>query len=240
MQRMINPWTIGLLAMMGYFAIRDGAMMKDPLAWFMNIAIMLPGIVIGLSFHEYAHALVAYKLGDDTPKLQGRVTINPKAHIDPVGFLAIILVHFGWGKPVEINPRNFKNPRRDTILVSLAGVTMNLFLAIIFTIVLKILVTLVNYNFLMTEMGNSIFMMFYYVIYINLILMLFNLLPIPPLDGFSVVTEVFNLKKTNFYYWVSDKGFIILMVLIVFNITGLIMTPPLNFFMSIVDAVIYL
>ena len=93
-QRMINPWTIGLLAILGYFAIKDGAM-NDPMAWLMNIVIMLPGIVIGLSFHEYAHALVAYKLGDDTPKLQGRVTINPLAHIDPIGFLAILLIRFG-------------------------------------------------------------------------------------------------------------------------------------------------
>jgi Zn-dependent protease len=239
MQRMINPWTFGLLALLGYFAIRDGVL-DDPATWLMNIVIMLPGIVIGLSFHEYAHALVAYKLGDDTPKLQGRVTINPLAHIDPIGFLAILLIRFGWGKPVEIYPGNFKNRRRDSILVSLAGVMMNLFIAIFFTLGLKLLLTVVGVNFFISGMGNSIFMMIYYVIFINLMLMVFNLLPVPPLDGFSIVTEVFNLRRSEFYYWVSNKGFLILMVLIVFNITGLILTPAINFLMGIVDTVIYL
>jgi Zn-dependent protease len=239
MQRMINPWTIGLIAILGYFAIRDGAM-NDPMAWLMNIVIMLPGIVIGLSFHEYAHALVAYKLGDDTPKLQGRVTINPLAHIDPIGFLAILLIRFGWGKPVEIYPGNFKNRRRDSILVSLAGVMMNLFIAIFFTLVLKLMVTVIDFNFFITGMGNSIFMMVYYIIFINLMLMVFNLLPVPPLDGFSILTEVFDLRKSEFYYWISNRGFLILMVLIVFNITGLVLTPAIGFFMELVDAVIYL
>lgn len=239
MRRMINPWTIGLLALLGFLAIQNGAF-SDPLAWLMNIVIMLPGIVIGLSFHEYAHALVAYKLGDDTPKLQGRVTINPLAHIDPIGFLAILLIRFGWGKPVEIYPGNFKHRRRDSILVSLAGVMMNLFVAIFFTLGLKLLLNVVGFDFFNTGMGYSIFAMIYNVIFINLMLMVFNLLPVPPLDGFTVLTEVFNLRKSEFYYWVSNKGFLILMVLIVFNITGLVLTPAINFLMSMVKAVIYL
>lgn len=239
MQRFMNPWTIGLIALLGYFAIRDGVL-DDPATWLMNIVIMLPGIVIGLSFHEYAHALVAYKLGDDTPKLQGRVTINPLAHIDPIGFLAILLIRFGWGKPVEIYPGNFKHRRRDSILVSLAGVMMNLFIAIFFTLALKLLLSVVDYNFFVTGMGNSIFMMIYYVIFINLMLMVFNLLPVPPLDGFSFVTEVFNLRKSEFFYWISNKGFLILMVLIVLNITGLVLTPVIKFLMDIVDSVIYM
>lgn len=239
MQRMINPWTIGLLALLGYFAIRDGVL-DDPAAWLMNIVIMLPGIVIGLSFHEYAHALVAYKLGDDTPKIQGRVTINPLAHIDPIGFFAILLIRFGWGKPVEIYPGNFKNRRRDSILVSLAGVMMNLFIAIFFTLGLKLLHMVVDDNFFISSMGNSISLIIYNIIFINLMLMVFNLLPVPPLDGFSIVTEVFNLRKSEFYYWVSNKGFLILMVLIVFNITGMILTPAIKFLMGIVYTVIYL
>jgi Zn-dependent protease len=239
MQRMFNPWTIGLIALLGYFAIRDGVL-NDPATWLMNIVIMLPGIVIGLSFHEYAHALVAYKLGDDTPKIQGRVTINPLAHIDPIGFLAILLIRFGWGKPVEIYPGNFKNRRRDSILVSLAGVMMNLIIAIFFTLALKLLLAVVDNNFFATGMGNSILQMVYNIIFINLMLMVFNLLPVPPLDGFTVVTEVFNLRKSEFYYWVSNKGFLILMVLIVFNITSMILTPVIDYLMGIVGTVIYL
>ena len=92
--------------------------------------MMLPGIIIGLAFHEFAHAAVAFKLGDPTPKMQGRVTINPLAHIDPVGLAALLFAGFGWGVPVQINPSNFKKRRRDELLVSLAGVTMNLVIAI--------------------------------------------------------------------------------------------------------------
>ena len=117
---------------------------------------------------------------------------------------------------------------------------MNLMIAIFFTLVLKLMVTVFGVNFFITGMANSIFMMVYYVVFINLMLMVFNLLPVPPLDGFNVVTEVFNLRKSEFYYWVSNKGFLILMVLIVFNITGMVLTPAINFFMGIVDKVIYM
>ena len=96
--------------------------------------LMLPGIIIGLSFHEFAHAWVSDKLGDPTPRRQGRVTINPLAHIDWIGFLALLLVGFGWGKPVQIDPGYYKNRRRDEFLVSIAGVTMNLILAVFFSI----------------------------------------------------------------------------------------------------------
>ncbi|MEG0156762.1 MAG: site-2 protease family protein [Anaerovoracaceae bacterium] len=140
MKRFMNPWTLGLLAIMLFMSMRGNAL-GSPMDWLMSKMYILPGVIIGLSFHEFAHAFVAYKLGDSTPKLQGRVTINPMAHVDPVGLLALFFVGFGWGNPVEINPRNFNKPRRDEILVSLAGVTMNLILAIVFTIILKILAT---------------------------------------------------------------------------------------------------
>ena len=106
--------------------------------WFVAELLMIPGIVIGLSFHEFAHAFASDKLGDPLPKLQGRVTINPMAHIDWTGFLALIFVGFGWGKPVEINSRNYKRPRRDEFIVAFAGVLMNLVLAIVFTLILKV------------------------------------------------------------------------------------------------------
>ena len=96
--------------------------------------LMLPGIIIGLSFHEFAHAWMSDKLGDPTPRRQGRVTINPMAHIDPIGFLALLLVGFGWGKPVQIDPGYYKHRRRDEFLVGIAGVTMNLLIAVIFSL----------------------------------------------------------------------------------------------------------
>lgn len=226
------------MAILVYFAISDGVM-SDPAGWLMDIILLLPAIIIGLSFHEFAHALVAYKLGDDTPKLQGRVTINPMAHIDPIGLLAIVLIRFGWGRPVEVYPPNFKNLRRDSILVSLAGVTMNLLIAIFFTLVLKVMVTTLGFEVFVEGMGNSIFIMIGNIISINLMLMVFNLLPVPPLDGFTVITEIFNLRKSEFYYRIADNGFLILMVLIVFNITGMVLTPIIAFLMSLVNYVVF-
>ena len=97
----------------------------------MTKLLMLPGIIMALSFHEFAHAWVSDKLGDPTPRRQGRVTLNPLAHIDWIGFLTLVLVGFGWGKPVQIDPSYYKNRRRDEFFVAIAGVTMNLILAVI-------------------------------------------------------------------------------------------------------------
>ena len=106
---------------------------------FMDMLISIPGIIIGLSFHEFAHGAVSYALGDPTPKLQGRLTINPMAHMDPFGFLALMFAGFGWGVPVQIDPRYYKHRRRDEMLVALAGVTMNLLLAVLFSFILRLL-----------------------------------------------------------------------------------------------------
>jgi Zn-dependent protease len=208
---------------MAYQAI-SGGRYSNPMDWFMGTLTILPGIIIGLSFHEFAHAWVANKCGDPTPKYQNRITISPLAHIDPMGFLALIFIGFGWGKPVIINPNNFKKPRRDELFVSLAGVTLNLILAIAFTGVLRLLYE-VALVFMRTTPGMILEEIIISIIYINIVLMVFNLLPIPPLDGFNVITQIFNLRNTEFYYRVYDKGFFILMILILFNVTSKILVP---------------
>lgn len=204
--------------------------------WVMDKVYILPGIIIGLAFHEFAHAFVADRLGDNTPRLQGRVTVNPISHIDPIGMIALLFVGFGWGVPVEINSGNFKKPRRDELLVSLSGVVMNLILAIIFTLILKVYLMFVGYN--AGEMGIVVGDIIFYIIYINLILMVFNLLPIPPLDGFNILTELFNLKKYSWWYEIYDKGFIILMIFIVFGFTSKILTPTIEFLWSILSLIL--
>ncbi len=133
MRRYYNTTTLAMIILMIFIAMRGfNGSIKD---WIFRQIIALPGIVIGLSFHEFAHAVVAYKLGDMTPKIQGRVTVNPIAHIDPFGFATLFLAGFGWGRAVEINPYNFKHRKRDELLVSFAGVTMNLFIAVVFTMI---------------------------------------------------------------------------------------------------------
>ncbi len=199
----------------------------------MQTIMIIPGVVIGLSFHEFAHGWTAYKLGDPTPKFQGRVTINPLAHVDPIGFVALLFAGFGWGRPVEINPNNFKKRRRDELIVSLAGVVMNLIMAILFAVIMKAVLLVSGPAFVMGGLGGALWQILLYVIQINLVLMIFNLIPVPPLDGFSVVTEIFNIKHTQLYYTIYNNGFFILMLLILFNVTDMILTPGVNFFMNL-------
>ncbi|MBR3756454.1 MAG: site-2 protease family protein [Firmicutes bacterium] len=194
---------------------------------FMSMLISLPGIIIGLSFHEFAHGAVSYALGDPTPKLQGRLTINPMAHMDPFGFLALMFAGFGWGVPVQIDPRYYKNRRRDEMLVALAGVTMNLLLAVLFSLILRFLFAS-NPAWLSGEVGSILTEMLIQVVIINLVLMIFNLIPVPPLDGFGIATELFNLRKYDWYWKLYDYGFPILMLLIIFDVTDLILTPGVN------------
>jgi Zn-dependent protease len=218
-----NPMAILLILLLASQSLFNGEF-SNPMDWLMNKLILLPGILIGLSFHEFAHAKVANMLGDDTPRLQGRVTINPAAHIDPMGIIALLFIGFGWGKPVQVNPMNFKNMRRDGLLVDLAGVTLNFILAVLFAGILWLLAAFQG-EFLYTYMGDVVAQIILSIISINIVLMVFNLLPIPPLDGFGIVTEIFDLRKKEIYYRIYDKGFLILMILILFNITGRVLTP---------------
>ncbi|QZY55004.1 site-2 protease family protein [Crassaminicella profunda] len=192
-----------------------------------EILLTLPGIIIGLSLHEYAHAQVAVWMGDDTPRLQGRLSLNPSAHLDPIGFFLILIAGFGWAKPVEVNEMNFKSRKRDDILVSIAGPMMNLLISIFFLILMKILsqtpITFLPYN-----LYNTIMEVFDYTVWINIVLFVFNLLPIPPLDGSHIFFGLLGLKDKPFYYEIYTKGRFILMLLIVTRLTGKIIGPPIT------------
>jgi len=194
--------------------------------------LMLPGIIIGLSFHEFAHAWVSDKLGDPTPRRQGRVTINPLAHIDWIGFLALLLVGFGWGKPVQIDPGYYKNRRRDEFLVSIAGVTMNLILAVIFSIPARAMVKAFS-GAMASDLVYNIYLMIFYIISINIVLMIFNLIPCPPLDGWGIITQIFRLDRYSWWYKVYQYGTWILLALIVFNVTDLIITPLVSLILGV-------
>lgn len=201
----------------------------DPKQWLMNTLMILPAILIGLTVHEFAHAFVAYRLGDITPKVQKRVSLNPIRHVDPIGMIALLFIGFGWGKPVEVNPYNFKNQRRDNFLTDIAGIVTNIIVAIIFAGIVYAMVTNNPNYFYYTTVGSNILNITANVIWINLVLAVFNLLPVPPLDGFGIVTEVFNLRKYPWYPRFYELGFPILMVLIIFNITERILVPIMNF-----------
>jgi Zn-dependent protease len=209
-----------MIIAMAYMAV-SGGRFSSPADWFISTLLMLPGIMIALSFHEFAHAAVAYKLGDDTPKFQKRVTINPMAHLDPIGLICLIFIGFGWGKPVMVNPSNFKSPRRDELLVSLAGVTMNLLLAFVFGAILGLCVKFAP-AFSMGAVGGIVMEIIVVTIRINIVLMIFNLIPVPPLDGFNVISSILDIKHTELYYKIYQNGMIILLLLIIFDIVDII------------------
>ena len=194
--------------------------------------LTLPGIILGLSFHEFAHAWVSDRLGDPTPRRDGRVTINPLAHIDWIGFAALLLVGFGWGKPVRIDPRYYKNRRRDEFLVAIAGVTMNLIIAAVLSIPARIMMK----HYAATapsELMYNVYLIIFYAISINVVLMVFNLLPVPPLDGWNIVTQLFKLDRYDWWYKVYQYGTYILLALIIFNVTDLVLTPLVSAVMKI-------
>ena len=232
MNRLTRSPILLLMLIMLAMAVVNGRF-ADPMGWLMNIALMLPAIVIGLSFHEFGHAVVAYRLGDHTPKLQGRVTVSPLAHMDPFGFLALMFVGFGWGKPVQINQANFKNPRRYEILVGIAGVTINLMIAIATAGILKLYFSVAE-GFAASYMGGVVADILVYIIFVNIILMVFNLIPVPPLDGFGLLTQVFDLRRKSWYDSVYNNGFVILMALLIFDVIDRVLTPTVNFIFNLI------
>ncbi len=186
--------------------------------------LLLPGLLIGLSVHEFAHAYVAYRLGDDSQRFQGRLTLNPIKHIDPMGFLLLMLLGFGWAKPVMVNSRGFKNLRRDDTLVSLAGPLANLITAIVFTIfagIAVLVITKVGYN----QTAEIVMEIINRAIMINLVLMVFNLIPIPPLDGHHILGNIVGAPLWNIYYKYADYWRFVLIGLIVFRVTSYIISP---------------
>ncbi len=171
---------------------------------------VLPAILIGLTVHEWAHAFAAYKLGDPTARNLGRMTLNPLAHIDPIGFIMLLVVGFGWARPVPVNPRNFKNFRRDDIIVSLAGIFTNFVTAFVFSIVLKA-------GQLKWGLGTNVAFIniIFSIITINLALAIFNLIPIHPLDGSHVLEALLVRKYPRFFMFLRQYGQWILLVLLI-------------------------
>lgn len=220
-----NYLMIFFLIIMVVNSIRSGRY-DSPGQWLFFTLISLPGIVIGITFHEFAHAYSAWKLGDQTPMAQKRVTLNPLAHIDPIGIIALVFVGFGWGRPVQVNPYVFKKNRRlANLIIDVAGVVTNLIIAFICT---ALLVYIQNSA---TGGGIGVFVLYnivYFIVYFNIVLMLFNLIPIPPLDGFGIITEIFDLRRQPWYRTFYNYGSIILLFLIMMRFIALILVPAVN------------
>ena len=181
-----------------------------------NILVQIVGIAVAISVHEFGHAYSAHLLGDDTAKMYGRMTLNPAKHLDIMGLIAMLIVHIGWAKPVPVNPNNFKNYKVGNVIVSLAGVTANIIISIICVIIKK------HVNmYAITEITSAI------IIY-NVSFAAFNLLPIPPPDGWGVISSFIPYKYNEIAYKYESMSSIIFLVLIITGAYSIFISPIIN------------
>lgn len=201
----------------------------------------LPALLFCLSVHEFAHAYTAYKLGDRTQKAMGRLTLNPFSHIDIAGFICIALFGFGWGKPVMIDDRNFKNKAAGNALTAFAGPCSNIIMAILFTIILKILlITGVILPTINSVVGSIILNMLILTIQFNVVFAIFNLIPIPPFDGSRILYFFLPAKGREYMYKIEQYSFIIVLVILVTGIGSKLVSPIVNFVLGLLSNFIML
>ena len=182
---------------------------------------LLPGIIIGLTIHEFSHAFVAHRCGDSTSRDQGRITLNPFKHIDPLGFIMLLVAGFGWAKPVEFNEHNLRNPKTDTLKIAVSGPVSNALLAMVLSAIFAILYNTMDMGY--SSVASEIFA---YAIYINWGLFIFNLIPVPPLDGSHLLLAYFK-KYPALYNALYKYGSYLFLGVIILSVVSSINLLPI-------------
>ena len=197
----------------------------------LGVLLTLPGVLVAITFHEYAHALAAYKLGDDTPKVQGRLNLNPLTHLDPIAVVLLVFTHIGWGKPVEINPNNFDrkiSARAGEAIVAAAGPIMNIILAFVIAIIFYALQVFATGFAIGTQTGMIIMTMLQYAVIVNVGLGVFNLIPLPPLDGSKILIHFLPYNAKTWFENNTQLFYVIFIVLWITNLISYIISPVIN------------
>lgn len=194
-----------------------------------TLFIWLPIILVTITIHEFSHGIVADYLGDPTPRHSGRLTLNPLAHLDPIGFVLLILVHFGWAKPVPINPLRFSDPRRGMALVGLAGPFSNLVLAWLLSLLAKYLFPFFSVPSLLNDVMT-------HAIWLNLALAVFNFIPIPPLDGSRILAGILSPSGAAKLDEMERYGFVLVILLLFFPGTSHFIFGTVNFLFQVLMA----
>lgn len=206
------------------------------MSFLQNIIFMIPAILIGFTFHEYAHAKVADKLGDKTPRFQGRLNLNPINHLDPLGTLLILFCGIGWAKPVQVNPSAFKNYYKDDLKVSIAGPIANLIVAFVGTILYFALRIIAGYGFLGGALLPVLIIITRYIITLNVTLFVFNILPLPGLDGFNILRDL----SPKHFYKVSESiyKYQLLVFIAIILIGGPIIRIPSQLILNLLSKIV--
>lgn len=196
-----------------------------------GLLLSAPGVLIAITFHEFAHGYAAYKLGDNTAKNEGRLSLNPLDHLDPIGTLMLLVAGFGWGKPVHVNPRNYTRKmsmEKGEAIVSLAGPLMNFVLALIFTLVYCAIYKFANASFITSNIGEIIILLISSTISINIGLGVFNLIPLPPLDGSKIIMPFLPYNAKQFFVNNEQIFYIVFVLIWITGIAGTIITPAIG------------
>ncbi len=192
-----------------------------------DVLLTLPAVLWAISFHEFCHGWVAYQLGDPTARDAGRLTLNPLAHFDVVGGLMLLLFHFGWARPVPIDPRYFRQPGRDMFLVSIAGVVGNILTAVVVAMIIKFFP---GPFMAIPALGRVMILM----VYVNVGLAVFNLIPIPPLDGSKLIYPIIPRSWMRGWFFLERYGMFVLLLLVAVGAIGAIMRPVMYLFLRLI------
>jgi len=191
-----------------------------------ELLLSLPALLWAITFHEYCHGYAAFRLGDPTAKIDGRLSLNPLHHLDPIGALCLLFFRFGWAKPVPINPGYFKHPKRDMVIVSLAGAAGNILTAFVCGQLVRF------FPALFQSYGAQQFILI--MIYMNAGLAAFNLIPIPPLDGSRILYVFLPYKYMEIYYSLERYGMLVLIGLMAFGLLPVIMRPLMTLILGVI------